>query len=388
MAYLLAGHIFIEGNEQDDNRETIRIIRDDSALLEALNASGIPVEHLSRRSVLSGDLIFEGKRQSVTIAGVDFQGESFLPDRLRLKEGSWDSLERRSLILNEKLAEQLNVQIGDRILVQNQTIYGQGNAGEYILTGISYDTGFLGQIFSYASLEYVNELLDIPAGQYVELDIMIDDIRKAELYANQLHNALSQAVQVFEREVMDEKGNITPFQAMIRQQLKDSWEGSKYRVTTVNNFMEQMQSLIQILDKASLVILIVLFAIVMVGITNTFRMIMFERIREIGTMRAVGIQAKAVSWLFLFEALFLALGGALVGIGSALLIMGGLSLINFGLDSPLSLFMNNGHLAFYLPAARAAVNVLIIMLLTLFAASFPARQAAKLSPAVALRTQN
>ena len=66
-----------------------------------------------------------------------------------------------------------------------------------------------------------------------------------------------------------------------------------------------------------LIILIVLFVIIMVGITNTFRIIMFERIKEIGTMRSMGMQRGEVRNLFLFEALFIALGGAIAGLALA-----------------------------------------------------------------------
>lgn len=91
--------------------------------------------------------------------------------------------------------------------------------------------------------------------------------------------------------------------------------------------------------------------------------------------------------MFLFEALFLAIAGAVSGIIVALLIMLGLSFINFGTDTPLFLLMKNGHLSFFLPPLRAVLNIFIIAVLTLLAAAIPAINASRLSPAVALRTQ-
>ena len=113
---------------------------------------------------------------------------------------------------------------------------------------------------------------------------------------------------------------------------------------------------------------------------------MYERIREIGTMRAVGVQRGEVRSLFLYEAFFLALGGAVSGIILALAAMGGLSLIDFGMESPAFLIMKNGHLSFFLPPFRALFNIGIISLLTILAAYFPAKSAAKMTPAEALRT--
>lgn len=387
--YLAAGHIFISGREKTPDDKNINITRDDAALTAAVRHSGVDVQHITRRSSFGGSLIFEGKKLRSNISGIDFAQETFLPDRLILKDGSWDNMDNpQALILSESVAKNLNATIGDRIIVQLQTVYGQSNAGDFVLAGISQDSGFLAQIFAYANLAYVNELIGLGPDQYQSMGILLHDIRATDQAARLIHTKIGQQLPVFDREVVGEDGSITPFQALMRQQRSETWEGTKYRLTTINDQLQQMQEVIRVLDITSLVILLVLFAIVMIGITNTFRMIMFERVREIGTMRAVGIQGSGVSTMFLFEALFLALGGALSGIVLALIAMAGLSLINFGLDSPISLLLNNGHLFFYLPPARAVFNVMIIAVLTLFAASFPAYRAAKLSPAVALRTQN
>ena len=42
-------------------------------------------------------------------------------------------------------------------------------------------------------------------------------------------------------------------------------------------------------------------------------MVLLERIREIGTMRAVGMQGRSVRGIFLMEAGFIGLIGALIG---------------------------------------------------------------------------
>jgi ABC-type lipoprotein release transport system permease subunit len=62
-----------------------------------------------------------------------------------------------------------------------------------------------------------------------------------------------------------------------------------------------------------------------------------------------------------------------------------LSLINLGFETPLYLFLKNGHLTFkFVP--MLAGNILIVEALTLLAAYLPARQAARLEPARALGT--
>ncbi len=384
---LMAGHIFISGTEKGANDKDLSVIRDDSALTEAAGASGLSVRYVTRRSSFSGTLIFEGKKLRTNVDGAELEKETFLRERLLLKDGSWDNMSKsNSLILSEKIAEKLNVDVGDRMLVQMETVNGQNNVGEFVLAGISYDAGFFGQMTSYANLSYVNELIGLAQGEYQTMGIMLDGLKYTETSAASIYKSLSSSVQLFERGATDENGEQTPFMAMLRTQNKETWQGVKYRLFTINEVLAQIEQIVVALDTTAAIILVVLFIIIMVGITNTFSMVMFERIGEIGTMRALGVQRGGVRSMFLYEAVFLALGGAVAGILLALLVMAGISLINFGMDSPAFIIMQNGHLSFYLPPLKALGNIVIIALLTLVAVASPAIKAARLTPAEALRT--
>lgn len=387
-SHLMAGHVFISGAEKRPGDDELSVIRDDQAIQEAIKASGIDARYVTRRSEYSGTLIFEGKKLRTNVAGVELDRERYLRERLILKDGSWDNMDDpQAVVLSEKTAERLGVQVGDRMLVQMQTVYGQNNVGELTVAGISYDSGIFGQLVSYASLSYSNELLGLAPGEYQTMGILTGGLKQADQAADALYATLSKTVSMFEREVKDENGAVTPFQRMIREQTKDEWSGVRYRLYSINEALSQIKQIVAALDTAAAVILVVLFLIIMVGIANTFSMVMFERIHEIGTMRAMGVQRGGVRAMFLFEALFLALGGAVAGIALALAVMGGLSLIDFGMDSPAFIILKNGHLSFFLPPVRAAANILIIAALTLIAVARPAGKAARLDPAVALRTQ-
>lgn len=385
---LMAGHIFISGTEKASGDREVSVIRDDSALTASVQAANLPVKYVTKRSAFSGTLIFEGKKIRTNVDGADLGNETYLRERLLLKEGSWDAMaERKALILSEKIAAKLRAQVGDRLLVQMETVTGQNNVGEFVLAGVSYDTGIFGQMISYANLSYVNELIGLKPSEYQTMGIMLDGLKHTEPGAKAIYAGLSGKVNLFERGVKDENGDQTPFQAMLRKQKKESWDGVKYRLFTINEVLSQIEQIVAALDTTAAIILVVLFVIIMVGITNTFSMVMFERIGEIGTMRALGVQRKGVRSMFLYEAVFLALGGAVAGIILALVAMGVISLFDFGMDSPAFIIMKNGHLSFFLPPLRAAANVVVIALLTLVAVASPAGKAAKLTPAEALRTQ-
>lgn len=387
-AYLAAGHVFVEGSEKSASGKQIYAIRDDSAIFAALNNAGVSYEFATKSNGVPASLVFAGKSIRQNLTGLDMANSPFLRERLVLKQGSWEDAQADdALIISEKIAKKLNVLPGDRLSAQFQTVTGQNNVADFTVAAISVDSGILGSVMAYANLSYLGGQLGLANGEYMSLGFMLKDLKQTDEFSKRLYTSMSgMGLQLFKQNEKDDKGATTPFMAMMKNQNKEQWTGVKYRVYTLNDMLAQVKQIVSALDSFSLIVLVVLFAIVMIGITNTFRMVIYERVREIGTMRAIGVQRGEVRSLFLYEAFFLALGGAVAGIVLALAAMGVLSLIDFGTDSPAFLIMRKGHLSFYLPPLRAFANIAIIALLTLLAAYFPARAAAKLQPAAALRT--
>lgn len=388
---LLAGHIFVEGVERDEDGEDQSIIRDDTEVLEAIEASGVNVVTLSKRSEFDGELIFQGNSIRQAIVGVDWGEEEFLRERLVLLEGSFDAMldqavtgHRNGIILSGDVAERLNVRIGDTILVKMRTVNGRQNVGEFRLAAVSYDPGFLGSISAYADISYVNELLTIAPGEYQQLGFFVGAISDIDDEVDTFFPELDRRVDVFPRDVTDEDEN--PVAALFNTDEEESWTGTRFRVFTLNDLLSDVDQIVDLLNGAALVILLILFVVIMVGITNTFRMILLERVREIGTMRALGMQRSGIRNLFLLEALLLALFGAAMGMVLAGLFMLIVSNIFLGLDSPIFILLKNGYLTFRLPFVQAVRNVAIVAGLTVFAAFFPTRKAALMPPVDALRS--
>ncbi|MFH9350401.1 ABC transporter permease [Kitasatospora sp. NPDC017646] len=114
-------------------------------------------------------------------------------------------------------------------------------------------------------------------------------------------------------------------------------------------------------------------------ILNTFSMLVAQRTRELGLLRALGASRSQVLRSVLTEALFLGVIGSTLGLGAGIGLAAGLkSLISgFGVDlSGTTLVINP-----VTPAAAYAVGVLV----TLVAPYLPARRAARISPMAALR---
>jgi putative ABC transport system permease protein len=245
----------------------------------------------------------------------------------------------------------------------------------------------------------VNSLIDIRAGEYQTLGILLRNRGTADTDSARIYTALSARMAMMDRvprgqdsdpmRAMLKNHEQNPaanmFQSLIRQAGDAPWQGTRYRLYTIDDILSQAQlpQMVAAVNGIAFVVLLVLFVIILVGITNTFRMVIVERTREIGTMRALGMKRGVVRNLFLFEALLLFLGGALAGLGGAALIMGALRLFTFG-SGTFAMVLQEGRMSFALPAGQTIAQLLLVALLTLLAALFPARRAARLSPAEAL----
>jgi len=382
-SHFLAGHIFLTGYEKSPSGRLVSVIRDDEYLTEAIHRieqSGL--RYIARRSSLNGVLIFEGENARQQVVGVNWDEERYLRDRLVLREGTMEAVlaEPRSLVLNEKVAGRLGVALGETLLVQMQTVTGQQNVGEFILAATSVDTGIFSGMSAYGHRAHVNQLINIEPGEYITLGIFLEDMGRMEVEAQRLYQALQQQVSLFPRAAGPQA-----MRGLMSEMAEEEWEGTRYQLSTISDYLQPLNQIASTLNIVGLVVVLILFVIIMVGITNTFRMIIYERTREIGTMRALGLQRGSVRGLFLLEALFLSLGGALVGLAGAFVVGLVLSLINFGTDNQFFVILREGHLSFKVLPAQLVGNVAIVAALTLLAALVPAGRASKLNPAHALR---
>lgn len=380
---LLAGHIFLQGFEKSESGKLLGVIRDDGVLVQAIrDTPGLRPRSISRRSSLEGNLIFEGRSIRQEITGVDWEEEPLLAGRMALRAGSMvDFLaDPRGLILNEKMADRLGVALGETLLVQARTVSGQQNVGEMILRATSVDAGLLSTVAAYAHRGYVNELLNIAPQEYVYLGIYLEDLVSVDRQAPALYEALAASLPMFPRLAAGPRS----FQEQQRQMHEQSWEGTTYRFLTIKDYLQGLEQVAAALNTFGLIVVLILFLIIMVGITNTFRMIVYERTREIGTMRALGLQRGGIRRLFLLEALLLSLGGVVVGSAAAALAAAGLSFARWDPSTPIYMFLNRGHLSFRIVPLQLLGYLLLVALITLLAALLPALRAARLEPARAL----
>lgn len=403
-SYIFGGHIYIAGSELTSSGRVVNTISNNAPVEAALAEVKQYIKHVNRRSEAFAELIFGSKTTMQIIDGVDWTAESNLAGKLAVVQGSLDDLsDPHALVLPKPVADKLGVAVGETVLARLSTATGQQNVGEFRLIAIIQDQTNFGFSAGYAHLAYVNELLSLKGDAYQSLNITLNDMKDMNQVSDTIYRILGEKAVVKPRVKFnmnmadDEDGNSEhadqereAFARMFGGSVKNQdkpWKGTKFAVTTLNDIMEPVMSMVGVLNTVSLVVFLILLVITMVGIMNTFRMIMIERTQEIGTMRAFGMQRKMVRNIFLAEALFIGLGGALAGLLVAGIVMLVFSFITFNGSPVLQFFMDNGRLTFRLIPAQVLGNLVLLMLLTLIAAYMPARAAAKLHPADALRAQ-
>jgi putative ABC transport system permease protein len=114
-------------------------------------------------------------------------------------------------------------------------------------------------------------------------------------------------------------------------------------------------------------------------IINTFSMLVAQRTREIGLMRAIGSSRKQVNRSVLVEALLLGVVGSVLGVGAGVGLAIGLMKLMGQMGMELS--TDDLTIAWTTPALGLVLGVVV----TILAAYLPARRAGKVSPMAALR---
>lgn len=250
----------------------------------------------------------------------------------------------------EDLAKHLDLKPGSYAVVMATTLDGQMNALDIQVAGV-YDTGtaatndkFMRFLLPFAQSLYDTEKAD-------QIVVLLDDWKKTQQVRTRLLSRLSEIGLKCEIKAWDE----------------------------LSNFYRQVKN---VLDMIFLFIYIIVLIIAVMSVVNTMGTVILERTREIGTLRALGMKRRSVSFLFATEGAMLGLVGSILGMilnvaAWAIILAIQPTYIPPGVSTPIPLIVN------LVPQFMFSIMVFLV-LLSLLAAILPARRAAKLNVVDAL----
>ena len=225
----------------------------------------------------------DGENFNAFGTGVDFTTETAyqnLGPEL-VPEGRIPEMGANEVLIGYKLAEEVGVGLGDKITILSSTAARGTNAITFTIVGLlAYPMQGLNNITILAPLDRVQYFLRMP-GQVQEIIMKVgEDVDSTEL-ARKLRDKYA---GVYDVEI---KG----------------WK----ELDTSYSFIEMAQTIYDI-------VALFFFILGSSVILNTTIMVIFERMREIGTMSAMGMSGRDLVRLFFIEAFIISVAGALAGV--------------------------------------------------------------------------
>ncbi len=276
-------------------------------------------------------------------------------------EGGLPPAPDRQVILGKDLADKLELRLGDSLLLAATTRYEAQNADDFTIVGLlaSSDPA-LNQSSVFITYAAAADFLDLD-GLVTELDI-------------RLRPRVNLAATVRDA-------------ARVAAQIEGAFPG-----LAPYTFSELEQGFLDLMRQKrmwSFAIIFILLLIAGVGIVNTVLMSVYERIREVGVLKAMGFRRREVVWMFSFEGLLVGLLGSLMGAALGVLLDAYLISVGFPLDKMAG--SAGAGLPFWGTAhgewnpGSILFAVLFGLAVSLVAAVIPARQAGRMTATAALR---
>ncbi|MDX1675951.1 MAG: FtsX-like permease family protein, partial [Longimicrobiales bacterium] len=168
--------------------------------------------------------------------------------------------------------------------------------------------------------------------------------------------------------------------------------GDGLEVLTWREAVPEMVGLIELDDAFAYIYYVVIFAVVLFSITNTFLMAVMERVREFGLLNALGLPDRRIGRLLLTETVLLT--ALAMGVGLLLGLAGhlaadhwGIPVAAYGIDEIEMSGIDMSDLVMHstINPLKWGVASVFVAVATIASALYPAWRASRLAPAEAMR---
>ena len=277
-----------------------------------------------------------------------------LAGRLVQGNGETGLLARGKVLVPEILARGMKIKVGDTIVLIATNLDGSVNGRTFVVQGVLGDVTGPGGRDGYVNIEDARELLRLTEPEVSEIAVRLKSLAQLAQAKAQLDQALS--------EIRNAQG-----QPALEVH---TWEG-----------LTPFAAIARMIDLMDLFIRIMLVGIVLISVMNVMVMAVYERIREIGTIAAIGTPPSRILGLFLAEGLLLGLIGTLIGTVLSLAIIYALNIwpVHFAFARQII------QLAPSIAASDVFAIGGIVLAVAVAASLQPAWKASRMDPIIALR---
>ncbi len=286
--------------------------------------------------------------------------------------GGPDGMKGNGILVSAPVAKMLGARVGDDVLFLVDTTTGQRNSATLALRGIYKDSSLFGYYTSYMDIDFLRAAVRAEPGTATYVGGYFQGKGNTTSRLKQVQAALEKSLPTFP--LVSAKSDLLGIRDA------EDWKGVKYALIGLDSSITQINQVVEVMTLLLVALACLLMATVVLGVVNTYRVVVFERTREIGTMRAMGMQKAAVVRLFLLEAGMLAVVASTLGVALGLGALVLLSAFDLSWLPGFDVFLSNGRIAWSMaPGAMLAV-ALLMLVAVLAAAMGPSSRAASIEP--------
>ncbi len=376
---LTTGHVNVAGFYKITSGQAAPVVTEFKPLLKDVKELVPPGSLVVDRLRGWGKIVSHKSSIQVGIGGVDIEQEKAFSDVIQLAAGDLNGLrEPNTVLLFEGQAKRLGVSVGESLTLTAPTVRGAQNSADVRLVAIAKPVGLLSGFNIFVSKEVLRDIYLLKEGSTGALQIYIEDPEQAEEISENLRAELMQRGHPMMEPLAKSFWQKFPLVS------REPWVGQKLDVT---NWRDELNFLTWTLDAIgglTFALVSILLTIIVVGVLNALWVAIRERTKEIGTLRAIGMQRHTVLTMIVIEAGCLAVFGSILG---AIAGVGATALINeaaIPLSDSFQIFLMRDTLRLLVDMPTLATSVALISVITTLFALFPAYRATKLPPITAI----
>jgi len=347
-------HIQVHKKGFTDNKIIQNYIPNSTAVETALqNTDGI--KYYSSRVLTFGLLSSATNSSGVYLVGIDPQEEEKVTKIKRsLVEGEYLSGKEREIVIGKSLAEKLGVELGDKVVAMATALDGTVGSDVFRIVGLyqTFSSEF-DKTTIYITLDNAQRMLGL-GDKLTEFAIIVDN---------------------------------TKFLDRIKASLK-SQLGENYEVFTYRDLLPLLVMQMDLYKETIWIFYLIIGIAMVFGIVNTMLMSVLERIREFGVLMAIGMKNARLFIMILLEAFILGIFGSVLGVIVGIIIYYPLSISGIDLSffaEGLTAF-GSGAIIYPILTMNSVINaVMIIPIVSVLGALYPAYKTIQLQPVTAIR---